>query len=211
MLTYTFSTREKIMLGVLGLVVVFIAWYQLIYSNIQSQIISLDTEIATVQDEFAATQTRVASYSEMRSAIEKFKAQGLEPVTVPTFDNTQNLMAYLNGVLQSSNNYSMSFDTPYLSDSDQSMHREGSIQFDTSNYESARSVTEAIARGIYPCRVKALAISESNRRNSSNVVSNYTASMEVTFVENPNGKETATESEDEIPEGNDWSVMKEVL
>ena len=46
MLSYQFSTREKVLLFVLALVVVAVAWYMLVFQNTSAQITSLNGQIA---------------------------------------------------------------------------------------------------------------------------------------------------------------------
>lgn len=208
MLTYTFSPREKLMLAILAFVGILIAWYQFVFVNFQNQINSLDAEIATVQDEIVVNQSRAQALKSMKEMVEEYEAKGIDPMLLPAFDNTQNLMAYLNGVLASSTGYSMSFDNPAVSEDDGSVHRDGTITYSADSYQSARSIAEAIARGPYPCQVSALGITDSSKQGSSSSNSEglVTASLQVTFLEEaPAGASLGTESDE--AQGQDLSQL----
>lgn len=210
MLTYTFSAREKFMLAILAFVGIAIAWYQFIFVNYQNQMNSLESELATVEEEILLSQSRAEALRTMKAKVEEYKAQGIDPMLLPAFDNTKSLMAYLNGVLSSSTGYSMSFDNPAVSEDDGSVHRVGTISYTADSYKSARSIAESIARGPYACQVTALSISDESSQatksgKSSEAVS---ASLQVIFLEEaPEGMKLQTE--DEGVQGQDLSKMSD--
>lgn len=210
MLTYTFSAREKFMLAVLAFVGVIIAWYQFVFVNYQNRMNSLESELATVEEEILLSQSRAEALHKMKAAVEQYKAQGIDPMLLPSFDNTKNLMAYLNGVLASSTGYSMSFDNPAVSEDDGSVHRTGTITYTADSYKSARSIAEAIARGPYACQVTALSITDESSQvtGSSKSSGAVSASLQVTFLEEaPEGMKL--ESEDDGVQGQDLSKMSD--
>ena len=181
MFTYTFSKREKALLVMLAVLAIVILWYRFVFSAIHEQIAAIDSQIATVQDEMVVSQAQVSSLNNMRSVVEDYQAQGIAPVLLPSFDNTQNLMAFLHGVLAGTRNYSISFDMPALNEGDGTIHRTGAVSFDVGSYAEARSVTEAIARGPYPCTIDSLGIMGSANRSSGG---SFTVNARVTFFEN---------------------------
>ena len=205
MLSYTFSTREKIMLVVFGVALLAIAWYQFVFVNIQNQIISVESQISATEDQLQAFQTRAANLDKMREIVEKYKEQGVEPTLLPQYDNTQSLMAYLHSVLSAAQSYDMSFDNPGLSKDDGTVHRSGTIRFNVGSYEDARKMVESIAHGPYPCQVDALSIGSKKSRRSNEAVA-FTANVQLTFFENPpEGSDVA--AEEKSSGGQDMSVM----
>lgn len=208
MLSYTFSTREKVLLAVLIIGVLVMAWYQLIFSNIQQQISSVDTQIAAAQDQLLTYQSRAAERSSMQETIDGYDEQGVTPVLLPDFDNTQNLMAYLHGVLGSTSSYDMSFSSPAISEEDGTVHRIGTIKFECTTYEQTRQVAEAIARGPYTCQVDALAIQAKRSRKSGEQATAYTATMQVTYFENAPADKDVSGTE-ETSGGQDLSKLKD--
>lgn len=185
MFTYNFSTREKVLLTLLLLVAIFVAWYQFVYLNFQNQVVSLDAEIASVQDELAFNQSRAMSLAYMKKTVGDYEKQGYAPVNLPAYDNTQNLMAYLNGVLAVSSEYTMSFDNPALDEEDNTIHRTGTISYSTNTYKEAREIAQNIAHGPYPCKIDALGISDTvtQRGKAKNAATSFSSSLQVTFYE----------------------------
>ncbi len=209
MLTYTFSKREKIMLAVLALVGLVVLWYQLVFSNVQRRLQELDGQIASTQDELVVSQTQGATVSKMKEVVEEYEKQGYKPVLLPSYDNTQNLMAYLNALLGATPDYDISFEAPVLNEEDSTVHRSGTISFDTNTYAEARSIVESIARGPYPCQVDALGITDKTKqKNSSKDKAPVTTNLQLTFFEKPT-KDMATQSDKNEPEGQDLSKMKD--
>lgn len=210
MLTYTFSTREKVLLAILAFVAILIGWYQLVFVNIQNQVNTLNSEIAAAQDELTVNQSRATAMVGMKNTLKDYESKGYAPVHLPNYDNTQSLMAYLNGVLAASTDYNMSFDNPELSEDDGTVHRVGTISFGTGSYQEARAIAQNIARGPYPCQIDALQISDSKsqRGGSSGTGSAFTSSLQVTFFEKPTGNMTP-KSEKETVKGQDLSKMSD--
>lgn len=210
MLTYTFSTREKVLIAVLGFVIVGILWYRFVFMNIQDQVARIDGQIATTQTELATLQAQSAAASKMQTAIAEYEKDGVKPVILPDYDNTQNLMAYLNGVLGSTENYGITFEDAVKDEEDGTIHRSGKITFGCDAYDEARSIVENIGHGPYPCHIDGFSIADKSvagvKKNSSkNKNSMVNAVVQVTYFERPT-KDTKVKEKDETPEGNDWSV-----
>lgn len=206
MLTYTFSTREKIMLAILAVVGLGILWYQFVFSNIQGQVASIDSEIAAAQDELLVAQSQAASATNMQKLLEDYQKRGIKAPIIPEYDNTQKLMAYLNDVLDGTQGYTINFEDPVIEEGDSNVHRAGTITFNSNSYDEARSVVNAIARGTYSCRIDALGIADdTSKKSSSSKNAPVVTNIQVTYFEKPTG-DMVVSTDDGIPEGNDWSV-----
>ena len=209
MLTYTFSTREKVLLAVLAFVAVIIAWYQLVFVNIQSQISDADAKIAAAQDEMVVFQSQAASLNNMKSTVEQYQSQGVAAIVMPNYDNTQSLMAFLNGVLAGKPGFSMSFEEPAVAD-DGTVHRVGTISYGTGSYEEAREVAVNIAHGPYPCRIDALSFNDSSKAKSGSSTGGvFSNTIEVTFYEKPTGDIAKKDGGSTERKGQDLSKMKD--
>ena len=211
MLTYNFSKREKMMLALLAFVGVAILWYRFVFLNVQTRIGELDTQIGEAQNELVVAQTQAKSLSQMKSSIEDFEKQGYKPTYLPTYDNTQNLMAYLNGVLGATREYSISFDDPVIDEEDGMVHRTGTISFGTNSYAEARSVVENVARGPYPCKVENLGITDdtvnASKRGGNSKASPVTTSIQVVFLEKPTANTNVSKDKGDEVKGQDLSQM----
>ena len=209
MLTYTFSTREKVLLAALAFVAILIAWYNLIFVNLQNRIAEIDGKIAAAQDELVLNQSQATSIDTMNKTVQQYQEMGLAPVLMPNYDNTQSLMAFLNGVLAGKPGFSISFEDPELGE-DGTVHRVGTINYGAGSYEEARQVVENISRGPYPCRIDALGITDSSRsRSGTSQGGSFTNSIQVTFFEKPTGDFSKNSSSSSEVKGQDLSKMKD--
>ena len=209
MLTYTFSTREKVLLALLAFVAVIIAWYQLVFVNLQNQMNEAEGKIAAVQNEMLVYQTQSTSLSTMKSKVEEYKNAGLNPVVMPNYDNTKSLMAFLNGVLAGKPGFTMSWDEPVL-DEDGTVHRVGTINYGTASYVEAREVAVNIAHGPYPCRIDALSFTDTTKVKTTSLMgSAYYNALQVTFFEKPTGDIEKKDGGSTAQKGQDLSKMKD--
>ena len=180
MITYQFSTREKVLLVALALIVVFIAWFMLVYQNTTSQIASLESEISTTESMIQVDAARVNQLQTMKSSVEEHKAAGDAPVTVPQYDNLQPLMSELNSIMNMTSNYSLSFDS-IDSSSGEYVQRGVRIDYSCGSYGDAEAVVYALADGKFPCSIDTVAISDGSSRGSGS--SGASATVHVTFFE----------------------------
>jgi cell division protein FtsL len=194
MLTYTFSKREKVMLAALACILVLVAWYMLVFQNVNNQVSSLNSQIATVQDQTTVDSAKLAQMNTMQKAIDDSKAKGLKATALPTYDNVQALMASLNTTLASTNNYSLAFDN--LDRSESKLVKRGvTMTFGCNSYADAKTIITAIKQGTYPCTIDSVSMTDNTVKTTSSYSnagsgsssaassSNYGVSMHVTYFE----------------------------
>lgn len=197
MLKYSFSAREKVLIVGLSIALIVVAWYRFVFMNIQNQITNIDGQIANVQNQLTSYQTRSAKLEQMRKAVKDYQDQGVDPTFMPEYDNTKSLMAYLQSVLGATR-YNISFDDPTYSEEDQTVHRSGTVSFETTSYEQARAISQQILRGPYPCQCDAFSIDDATLSAKANGSAQNSAkvsvTLEVTFFETlPEGMQVSAE------------------
>lgn len=171
MLTYTFSKREKVLLAVLAVILVIVAWYVLVYQNVNNQITSLNSQIADVQTQTTTDTAKVAQMNTMQRAIDDNKAKGVKPSVLPAYDNVQPLMASLNTILAGTNNYQMKFDNLDWSQGNV-VQRGVTITFGCNDYASAKNVVTSLEKGAYPCNVDTVSITDNTATKTASTYSN---------------------------------------
>ena len=189
MFKYTFSTREKVLIVVLAVIVLALLWYVFIFQGINNQIKAVEADISTAENTVTVDTGKLAQQKNMQSAIERYKAAGARSVEVPTYDNIQNVMTQLNGVLSSTASYSMVFDDIETA-SDGNYERGVTLTFSCASYADAVNVITNLAHGSYPCRVDECSITDSTRSSrtaSSNANSSagVSVSAHLTYTEKP--------------------------
>ena len=211
MLTYSFSTREKVLIGFLGIALLVVLWYRFVYIAVQDQITAADSQIAAAQDTLTLYQARSANLRQMQTLVEEYEEKGVKPTFMPEYDNTKSLMAFLNGVMSTMKSYDMKFEEPTFSEEDKTVHRSGTISFDASTYEQAREAVQNIARGPYPCQVDALSVVEQKNASSNageGASTTFSTTLELTFFEAPT-EGMLLAAEEAAAEGQDLTALTE--
>ena len=145
MLKYSLSRREKALLLGLAIILLFLAWFMLVFQRTNEQIISLDGEISAVDSQVTTANAQVSRMHAMQATIDKQKAAGVSPTTVPTFDNMTPLMAELNGILGITTTYSLAFDDLDTKTSAEYVLRGVTIDYGCDSFVAAENVVRALA------------------------------------------------------------------
>ena len=184
MLTYTLSKREKVLILFLALVLVFIAWFMLVFQRANDEIVSIDSEIANVESEMALNQARVAQVESMKAAIAEHEEVGDRPLEVPDYDNMKPLMVELNRVLAAADTYSIAFDDISMDTTSGFVQRGVKIEFGCESYEAAKVIVSALADGKFPCAIDTVSISDNSIGGlSRSSGSNVSVSLRLTYLE----------------------------
>lgn len=199
MLTYTFSQREKIMIALLAVVLIAVLWYKFIFEGVQSQLSSLDVEIANAQDELVISNYKVANIKQIEGRLERYRNSGASMKVMPTYDNIRPLSASLNATLQAATTYTLRFDEIGSGSKDSSggegaaatsndaVQRGVTLSFDCDSYATVRTILSALVEGEFPCTIDSLSITDNTVRNgtrtSASTGSAVSATAHLTFYE----------------------------
>ena len=188
---YKISMREKILLGVLVLVLVGIGFYQFVYVPLSSRASQAKQEAVAAQDMVTASQLKVERMERMQETIDELKRSGAGTKTMPSYDNIKNVMSLLNTTVGTFQDFDVVFQDLEAA-SDTVVRRGADITFSCDSYEQARSVVNSLQQGPYLCTVDSLSFrdkdvtkSGSGFVGSSSTTSSgtYAATAHVTFYE----------------------------
>lgn len=188
MLTYSFSRREKALLLVLAVILLFLAWFVFVFQRTTDEINRIEGDIAVVDAQTTTATAQVKRMHAMQDAVEKYKAAGIKPTPVPAFDNMTPLMTELNRIMAGTTTYALSFDDLDTETSSDYVLRGVTADFGCNSVSEAELVVTALAKGAYPCSIDSVAINDSSVNRASRVSSNsgsgaVSASVHVTFFE----------------------------
>ena len=186
MFKYTFSRREKILLGALLVAALAIAWYFLVFQYVSNETTKLNSEISSVQTEQITDSSMVAKKKQMENSIEEYKAAGLVPKEIPDYDNAPQLMAELNNIMGKTLTYNIKFGDPDLLSDPDYVTREVQITYGTDTFEQAEAVITELGDGRYPCRIDEISIISHDAGGSSGRVTGASAfqgTVHATFYE----------------------------
>lgn len=189
MLTYTFSRREKALILVLAIILLFLAWFVLVFQRTTDEINRIDNEIATVDSQTTVATAQVKRMHAMQDTIDKYKKAGVKPTPVPTFDNMTPLMSELNRIMGMTTSYTLAFDELDTTTSTDYILRGVTANYSCNTIADAENVVRALAKGAYPCSIDSVTIADSTvgtmRISNANAAGNVSASVHATFFEKP--------------------------
>ena len=134
------SARELVLLAVLVLLVIGVAYYLLFYQPLQGELSSIRNQCAELDTQLSTTVVLVKKMNDMQDELDAIHAQPVGEVTeVAPFDNSNVIMAELNGVLSKSDEYKLSFSDP-KSGEDGIVRRPVSMTFRCASYQAAKNI-----------------------------------------------------------------------
>lgn len=189
------STREILMLILLTVLVVGAGYYMGFYTPLQQELNNLAEEAASIDSLITISSSQVSAMNTMQSELDEIFARPEEEITeIAPYDNKEVVFNQLNGILQLSDNYNLSFADPTVQE-DGTVRRNVSMSFSCPDYASAKSILEALNDSHWRCLISNLSVS-----GGGNVMDGpVQISASITFFESTNlqplvSEETAEES-----------------
>ena len=137
---HVFTTREKVLLVILAVLVIAVGYWKLILTPINDSIADLNAQTASEQD---AILTNSARLSRMRQMQQELADPDAKPL--PDYDNSERLLVELNTILSGTVDYTLSFGSTYLlEDGGSIICRPISLEYTCGPYTAARAVVDAL-------------------------------------------------------------------
>lgn len=184
MLTYTFSRREKFLIGMFSLLLVAVAWYRLVYVTTTDKLAQLEEELEQINSQIVSAQTKLALQREMEQVIAQRIAEGAVSKPMPEYDNIEPLMKDISPVIQKADHYSVSFEDVDTTTTEYVL-RGVTMTFVCKTYEEVEDILTSLADGQYPCVINQVTIAP-DRTGSL-----YSATTHVVYYERPNAEMVA--------------------
>ena len=102
------STREKVMLVILCLLLIGIAYYKFLLEPINDSVTEYQSMTQMEQDMILQNTALIQKKKNMEAELEQIFAQGT-PTPIPSYDNSGVLMVELHSILSSTIDYTLSF------------------------------------------------------------------------------------------------------
>lgn len=157
-LSKQFTRREKVLLCILGLLLVGAAYYFAVHQPVETALRNLSFQQALAQDSLTVLQVKEQRLSQMREELEEILAQP-NPAKTPKFDNLQQVMVFLNAILGSTTDYSLSFQPVKMPEDGSVVRRVINMSFTCATYAEARVVVEQLRDCVYRCQLGDLSMS----------------------------------------------------
>lgn len=185
-----FTTKEKVLLVLLAVMLVGLLYYRLVFVNISEKLISANAEAATLQSDLDIAQIREARIQKMETEMEGYQNTGLVS-KMGSYNSSKPETTFLNRVLVGVSDYSITFDD-VTRDGDQ-IRRNFNLQYKVPKYSQAEDIMMELTHGEYRCLVSDVNCTVDNNGATS-------VSLTGTFYETMVGgkADSALPKEDEV-------------
>lgn len=155
------SARELILLGLLLVLLVVGGYVMLFYMPMTNELERLEQEKLSCEDQLTVAQIQVEDKRRMERELDEIFAANPNPLSIAPYDNLQPVMFELNGILQSTPEYSLSFGTV---DTEQSIvRRRIQLSYTSGSYEAAKQVLQRLHDSAFRCMLDDVSISIGER------------------------------------------------
>ena len=176
-----FTVREKIMLLVLTLILLFLGYYLVVDQPIRTAINEAKSQQEELSTEMMLLQTKAASLSRMQSELDSIE-QGGSLGKMGSYNNSKAELEELNQILQDANTYDISFSD--VTREGDLIRRSFSLTFSASNYNKAEDLVNRLCSGEWRCIVSDLRyVSEGDDLSTGSV----NVGLSATFYETMQG------------------------
>ncbi len=149
-LSRDFTLKEKILLLFLCLILVGLAYYQFVDRPCRESLAAAQAEADSLTVELTAVEAKLVKMRNMRDEVEDITAGGTAS-EMGSYNNSKEEIALLNDILQSADQYSISF-SEVTRDGDQ-IRRNFALQVTTNSYEEMETILSRLYASHYRCLI----------------------------------------------------------
>ncbi len=149
--TREFSTREKALLVVLGLIIIAALYYLLIYQPVTESINRAENNDASLETQLVSLDTKVFQIKRMQQSIEEYANNGHIVSIMPSYNAGKQELVFLNSTLAASKDYYVGF-TNITRERNQ-IRREFSLRFTVDSYSDAEDILNVLEHSDLRCLI----------------------------------------------------------
>lgn len=173
-----FTIREKVLMCILAVLVVFCIYYFAFLMPVTEQMTNCVNANYEVEDQILLADAKVAKMKQMEAELNAIlNGEAGEVKELPEYDNSQNVMNSLSIILASADSYNISFSN--VSTEESTVRRNVVLEYDCSDYATAKSILTAIHDGPYRCLLKDFYLSKSGKNENDS----YHIVVDITYFE----------------------------
>lgn len=170
-----FNVTERILLVILGILIVAVAYYYLVYLAVADDLAAARAERDSLETELIGVQTRLGQLNRMNSEIGSMEF-GPKTSRMESYNNSKAEIALLNDILTAANQYSISF-SGVTRDGDQ-IRRSFQLNFTANSFDMAERILSRLTHSTCRCLVGDVNCSFANDNSGA-----VTLSLVATFYE----------------------------
>ena len=186
-LSHAFSTREKVLIGILVVILLIAFYYFMIVRGVSDRIESNEAELSEIQTELDIQNSIAAQRTKMEDELDSL-GDSSNLAVVAVYDNFNNEFDELNGILDNAISFDLKFSEPIATGS--LVRRDVVITFTSNSYADAMGYVQKIQDGSYRCLTTDMTMSTNTKTTSTSAAGTITTTMSVTYFETTEGAET---------------------
>ena len=194
MMSREFTSREKLLLLILCVLLLGIVYYQFVVKAVDETIQKYDT--AELETDLLIEQTKAENILSMEKEMKSLRTQSKS--RVPSYNNIKALIGELNDIFAAASTYNFNFNQA-MKEGD-AVRRDVNISFTAGTYSGAESIIEKLADCRYRCLIRDISISTGSEGGIGS--GSVSVSMTATFFETMYNANTEDGLEESNNEGN---------
>ncbi len=168
------TLREKVLMGILVILMLVCAYYYAFYLPSMDRIAALQIESTSLKEQIAIVDAEVSKMEKMKAELDEIMANGTGEVKeLPAYDNGKNVMDSLSDILKSAGYYSVNFSSVEIEDN--TVRRNINLTYNAKNYDTAKKIFTQIYESDYRCLIKDVIV--------SNAEGSYGVTLDITYFE----------------------------
>ncbi|MCR5054431.1 MAG: type II secretion system protein M [Lachnospiraceae bacterium] len=149
-LSRDFTTREKVLILILAIILLILAYYWLVDVPVRNGIMEADSKRESTEIELTAVNAKIAGLEQMQRELEELGSSG-RAAYMASYNNAEAEYAALNDILSGTDEYLITFSD--LTKEGDLVRRQFSIQFSTTGYAAAKKIITDLENSEYRCRI----------------------------------------------------------
>jgi len=188
-LTRQFTRREQVLLIILALLFLFAVYFRVVHLPVTEALENARIERETISADLMVLEAKQQRMEQMQQELDAILSQA-NVSEIPNYDNLQQVMDFLNNVLSSTGEYSLSFQGLQQSEDSAIIRREMQMTYVSPSYSDAQNVLEQLQNCPFRCQLSSLSMTPSTAngqsRDSTIALTDgpVQVSLTVTFFEN---------------------------
>lgn len=180
-----FTTREKVMLVILSLMIIGICYYKFLLEPINDQIEQYNQMAAGEQDIITQNMALIQKKKEMEQELEAIFAENPDSDPIPNYDNSGVLMVEIHSILEGTVDYTLSFSDTSLLSGGYLLRRPLELEFSVDTYSQARSIINRLHDSKNINQISDLSITRVNRetKQTDEDIDTLRVKMVITYFE----------------------------
>lgn len=157
-LSKQFTLREKVLLVLLSLLLVGAAYFWLVHQPVEAAMSEISLAMEDADMERTVLQVKRQRLEDMKAELEGILSGTGSGVETPDYDNLQNVMVFLNGILANAGDYSLDFQSVEQPEEGNIVRRVINMSFTCPSYADAVSVLTRLHDCAFRCQIGTLSL-----------------------------------------------------